>query len=367
MLSKVESKQIIESLGLKLFRWEGDNARFQCPICGDGEKSNSKRGYFLWKPNKKGDYEYIFFCHNCHESTGALIWFLKNNHPERYKEIMFKQYQDKMILRNMTDEQQRKTQESSLFDESVSNDELNEFLDDMMNSGFVKRLTDMRDSSIPKTYILNRAIPLNSNMFYTDNFYEYVYKPLKAFMNTSIASNRQFKEDPRVFWFIKNRTNEVIAIQGRSLLTGGVRYLSVQLTDDVMIGNLENINIHNRVYATEGYLDSLFLPNAISLNSSNYKRHMEKLMAIGVKEVVIVFDNEPYNREIRKIVGKAIDFSLELKDRIKIGITLLPDDIRLEGKDVNEYVLSMGKNKLLNIIQQNTFFDVMAKAKFSYW
>ena len=53
---------------------------------------------------------------------------------------------------------------------------------------------------------------------------------------------------------------------------------------------------------------------------------------------------------------------------INIGVCLLPKDLRMKGKDINDYIKAgMKKNQIINIIKENTFYGIEAKIRFMRW
>ena len=226
------------------------------------------------------------------------------------------------------------------------------------------------------TYIYNRKIPQNKLklLFYCENFYSELYIPLKKMIKT--VEQEEFevkfipKTDPRIFWFIKDRKNNIIGIQGRSILTGTkMRYLTVKITDDVMVGNLENIKLNEPIHVTEGFFDSLFLPNCVSLNCGSFKATVNTLLELKAKHIIVIFDNEPKNEQILKKINEVINLSIQItKNDTQIGVTLLPKNLRPIGKDINEYIKqNISNSKILNIIRDNTHYGMNAKIQLLRW
>lgn len=107
----------------------------------------------------------------------------------------------------------------------------------------------------------------------------------------------------------------------------------------------------------EGPIDSLFLPNAIAAIGSDLRTTLANLED-GILEgckTVLVFDNEPRNEEILKLMSKAIEENY--------SICIWPENV--EEKDINDMVL-VGK-KVFPIIERNTFSGLQAKLRFDRW
>jgi len=360
-LSKTDSKILIQQLGLEGIEINGDNYNFRCPICGDSKKNSSKkRGYLFWDTKHNRGYRYK--CFNCGVSY-TLEYYLKLYNPDLYKQYVF----DGLKYKYTNKSKMNMVKDDLL--EKVDNSLVKKLLNDKIKEKIIIPITKIKKYNI-REYIYNRRIPKHKlkYIYYIDNFYETLYEPIKKLLNDKNIKDGSFDTDPRIFWFIKNRNNEIIGIQGRSILEDAkIRYLTIKITDDVMVGNLENIQLSERVYVTEGFIDSLFLPNAVSLNGSSFKSTLNKLKHIGVEDIVIIFDNEPYNKEIRKKVVEVVNESI-MVNGVKLGVCLLPERIRNKGKDVNDYIKNgIDISKLINIINENTHYGKIAKIKMLRW
>ena len=359
MITKSEQKRIIESLNCEKFYWKGDLGNCRCMICGDSkEKIQKKRGFFKWAKDKlTQEYNYFYYCHNCGYSN-PLMFLLKEHYSDIYKSVLFQLYKDK------TNDYEPKVQTLDL---KIDNDDLKDFLIYMSDEKLFQSIDSYDESHISRIYLNERKVPMNTEFYYSDNFFLNVYKPIKMFLEEKVSETFFPESDKRIFWFIKNRLNEIVGIQGRSLNDSNIRYLTVKIKDDPLMGGIERVDLKKRIYVTEGFLDSLFLPNSISMNSANFKRPLEILEELKASEVVFVFDNEPHNKEIRRNIKRAVNMSIEKKGSIKIGVTLLPETLRKFGKDINEYALNMPIAKLINIIDDHTYYGYIAKTKLINW
>lgn len=364
MSQKNEQDILISSMGLEGLEHTDGLYNFRCPLCGDSKKDSSKkRGYFYI--DKKNKNSYRFKCHNCGINL-SFSSFLKEFSPDIYKKYMYDLLKNKNMIKNLTVEKKEDVVEK------VSNNNVKKFLNKLINDEVIITMKNIDNYNVMK-YIYDRKIPKGrlKDIFYIENFYNDLYLPMKVLIKEikqESYENTHFKNDPRIFWFIKNRTNDIIGIQGRSLNPKAkLRYLTIKITDDPMIGNLEKIDINKTVYITEGFIDSLFINNCVSLNGSSFYSTIEKLEDLNVKNIIMVFDNEPYNIEIKKKVKQIVEESIK-NINIRIGVCLLPSYLRPKGKDLNDYIKSgVEKIKLLNIINENTFYGLTAKIKLSRW
>jgi len=118
---------------------------------------------------------------------------------------------------------------------------------------------------------------------------------------------------------------------------------------------LDRVDDSKMVYVFEGPIDSMFIENAIAVASSS----LESAASIIDKEkLVLVFDNEPRNKEIVKLMEHAIDNHF--------NVVIWPDMI--VDKDINDMILSgFDKDELCDIIKKNTFINLRAKMEFINW
>ena len=338
---------------------------FRCPFCGDSKTDKSKKRGYLYLDKKNKD-KYKFKCFNCGLSL-SFNDFLQQVDVQVYKKYIFETLGQKRI-------NSYKNKNNPEIEHKIANSEVKKLIDTLIRKQIITNVKKIDNINVMK-YLYNRKIPKKklNKFFYIDNFFDDLYVPMKKLLKEIKNENytrHHFDNDPRVFWFIKNRKNEIIGIQGRSLNKNTkIRYLTVKITNDPMIGNLEQIRLTDNVYITEGFIDSLFLDNCVSLNGSSFFATIEQLKELNVKNMIIVFDNEPQNEEIRAIVEKVIRVSMNNKLN-KIGVCLLPKYLRDHGKDLNDYILNvkdLDKSKLINIINKNTFYGINAKIKFRRW
>jgi hypothetical protein len=113
---------------------------------------------------------------------------------------------------------------------------------------------------------------------------------------------------------------------------------------------------HNeRIYVTEGPIDSMFIPNAIAVAGAGFDT---KFIDAIKDNATLIMDNEPRSKEITKFIEKLIDNNYT--------VCLWPDTI--QEKDINEMVLT-GKSigSIMDTINTNTFQGMEAKLKFTQW
>jgi hypothetical protein len=99
----------------------------------------------------------------------------------------------------------------------------------------------------------------------------------------------------------------------------------------------------------------MFLINAVATADANLvsaAKHYDKT------KIVLVYDNEPRNKELHKQMEKAIEDHY--------NVVIWPEMI--VEKDVNEMVLNgFSPDEIQDIISKNTFVNLRAKMEFINW
>ena len=107
------------------------------------------------------------------------------------------------------------------------------------------------------------------------------------------------------------------------------------------------MNDVNDIFVVEGPIDSLFIDNCIAVSGTSIgKLQSTKL---SKDKLVIVFDNQPRNSEVCKIISKTIDQGYR--------IVIWPQNI--QEKDINEMFLA-GRN-VNKVVKENIFSGLEAK------
>ena len=167
------------------------------------------------------------------------------------------------------------------------------------------------------------------------------------------------EDDPRLVIPFYNKDKCLVSFQGRALGESKMRYITVKLDDDNhKIFGMDRIDLDDPekdVYVTEGPIDSMFLDNAIATADSNLRsaaKHIDK------SKLVLVFDNEPRNKDICRQMEECIEEHYK--------IVVWPEMI--EEKDINEMILNgFSSDEIQDIISKNTFQNLRAKIEFINW
>ena len=306
-----------------------DLYNFRCPICGDSEKNKTKsRGYIFRKQNG-----YFYMCHNCGIST-TFYNFLKQVDENLLKEYQLERY---------------KNPEGHTNHEKVTFDEFKTkpVFKTSINLPSIESLPDEHHA---KVYVKTRMIPEEqySNLYFAEDF--------KKFVNELGIEKELNEKDQRLIIPFYDQDKKLVAFQGRALGQSKLRYITVKLHEDnKKVFGLERIDQDKTIYVVEGPIDSMFLENAVATADSNLQSITNVL---DKTKVVLVFDNEPRNKDIVRQIEKAIDEHF--------SVVIWPPFI--DSKDVNDMVLEgFSPDEIQDIISNNTFVNLRAKVEFINW
>lgn len=306
-----------------------------CPICGDSAKKKLKaRGYFYEYNNSS-----FYKCHNCHASM-SLSLFLKN---------YFSALHDSYAIEKFSDESSPKPPKptSSILALKPKNLKLTNSRIDQ----FAHNLDSLEDSHVAKLYIKSRLISKEhyKNLYYADDFSKLV---LSLFPDTQSA----LQSDARLIIPFYDKDKNLIAIQGRALDKNcSLRYITIKANQDSnIIYGLDRFDISTQGYVVEGPIDSLFIPNCLATANSNLELACNRIS----NDLILIYDNEPKNKEIVKLIESSINHNRR--------VCIWPKNILC--KDVNDMILSgMSSNQLLSIITSRTFTGLSAMLEFNQW
>ena len=303
---------------------------FRCPICGDSKKSKTKaRGWLLEKENSL-----FYFCHNCGASH-SFSNFLKVVDPLAYNDYVAEKFIGK-ANNTITS-----TLEDTKFEQpNFSHGEPLKKL---------KKISQLEHSHPVKKYIDKRTIP-------TKHHYRLYFAPrFKEWINGIIPNKFENvkKDEPRLVIPFLDKDRKCFGVSARGFDPDGLRYITIMFDEVPKIFGLDTVNFQEKYYVVEGALDSMFLSNAVAMAGAD--GNTNALDHVG--NAVFVFDAEPRNKEIHKRMEKIIDAGHQ--------IVIWPNDI--EGKDINEMVLSGKISCVESLMRTITYKGLEAKLKFQQW
>jgi hypothetical protein len=274
-------------------------------------------------------------CHNCGIST-TFYNFLKQVDPTLLQEYQLERYKNGTDNGNYPKPQfeEFKT-EKPTFKKALE----------------LPTIDSLPEAHFAKSYVQQRRIPeaFLSQLYYAEDFAAFI-------QNLGIEKDGLHKNDKRLVIPFYDKEKNLVAVQGRSLGESKLRYITLKLHDDnKKVFGLDKINEDELVYVTEGPIDSMFISNAVATADSNLESITDVL---DKSKVVLVFDNEPRNKEIVAKMEQAIDNHF--------NVVIWPEFI--EEKDINEMVLAgFSPDEIQDIIDKNTAVNLKAKMEFVNW
>ena len=317
----VDSKYIgLVSSRLQKFKKVKNNLyNFRCPICGDSQKNKNKtRGYLYQVKNNTN-----FKCHNCGASM-SFNNFLKTIDGTLHKQYTMEKFKEGHTGKNFVVEAPKLEFKKPVFKKSID-------------------LPKASTNQVAKEYLENRN--LNPDKFYYADRFKWWSNTQKQTFDTI------GRDEPRIIIPLYDEDRNMIGFQGRALDKSPNKYITIMIQEEApKIYGLETIDRKLPIYVVEGPFDSTFISNSVALCGSD-----GDLGYLEGSDTILVYDNEPRNREIVKRIGKCI----ERNQRVVIW----PSNI-LE-KDINDMVLA--GHKVMDVLKLNTYSGLQAKIKFNNW
>ena len=317
----VDSKYIglVSSRLQKFKRVKSDLYTFRCPICGDSQKNKNKtRGYLYPVKNNTN-----FKCHNCGASM-SFNNFLKTIDGTLHKQYTMEKFKEGHTGKNFVVEAPKLEFKKPVFKKSIN-------------------LPKASTNQVAKEYLERRK--LNPDKFYYADRFKWWSNTQKQTFDTI------GRDEPRIIIPLYDEDKNMIGFQGRALDKSPNKYITIMIQEEApKIYGLETIDRKLPIYVVEGPFDSTFVNNSVALCGSD-----GDLGYFKGSDVILVYDNEPRNREIVNRISKCITRG----ERVVIW----PNGI-LE-KDINDMVLS-GLN-VMDVLKSNTYSGLEAKIKFNNW
>ena len=317
----VDSKYIglVSSRLQKFKRVKTDLYNFRCPICGDSQKNKNKtRGYLYRVKNNTN-----FKCHNCGASM-SFNNFLKDIDTTLHKQYTLEKFKEGHTGRNFVIESPKLEFKKPVFKKSIN-------------------LPKASSNRVAAEYLRNRKIDPDK-FYYADKFMEWTNTQKQTFDTIN-------RDEARIVIPMYDKTKNLIGFQGRALGKSFTKYITVMLDEESpKIYGLDSVDEKLPIYVVEGPFDSTFISNSVALCGSD-----GDMGYFEGSDVVLVYDNEPRNREIVNRIGKCISKGQ--------SVVIWPNGI-LE-KDINDMVIA--GHDVMSMVKLNTHSGLQAKIKFNNW
>ena len=318
---------------LLLFKRKSDRTyNFRCPFCGDSQRNKLKaRGYLF---EKSGGL--IFKCHNCDvgASLGKVIDLVD---PSLAKNYRMESYRDRVDANTNNTFLIPREQEAVVEKPKI-------ILDDMLT-----RLDQLPAHHRAVEYVKARQIPKER---WDDLYYARDFKVLEAL---NPAYEGRLASDERLVIPFRREDGLLTGVTGRAMGNSSLRYATIRITDDPLVYGLERIKRGKTIYVTEGPIDSMFLDNAIAAGGTDFSR---ALYNISGENVVLIFDNQPRNKQVVKRV----------ETFAQRGYAMVIWNSNWTYKDINDAVLSgCSVSEIEYLLNKSTFKGLALKLAIRDW
>jgi hypothetical protein len=213
------------------------------------------------------------------------------------------------------------------------------------------RLDTLPDDHEVIQYVTDRKIPRLAfdRLYFIPNVKDVVQ--LNAKYKDSIITT-----EPRLAIPFFDGAGKLLVVSLRGIRGESLRYINVKVDEDApSIFGLDQVDPTKQVLVVEGPLDSLFLDNCIACAGTSFGKIDQ--LPIPKENITIIFDNQPKNRDVGKLMNKYIDMGYKM--------VIWPD---VPGKDINEMIENgLTSDEIEDIINHNTFQGLAAKARYSMW
>lgn len=309
---------------LEKFKKSNNTYNFRCPYCGDSQKNkNRARGYFF---QKKGSY--IYKCHNCGVGR-TLANFLKDHDQSLYSEYVLESYREGSTGKGTKIPLPEFNFEKPSFKKNIFSD--------------LQKVSDLNKTHVARRFLEARKLP--PELFYfCPKFKEWTNKHKQVFKDTRY-------DESRIIIPLKDKGG-TFGYQGRSIYPQSqIRYITVMLDESkTKLYGMDSVDESKTIYITEGPFDSHFLRNAIAMCGSDVDYR-----SLSYRDRVLVFDNEPRNREI---VGR-IETAIQSGEKVVIFPSYIKE------KDLND--MTLAGHDVQNMVESNTYQGLQATLKLISW
>jgi len=303
-------------------------ANLRCPYCGDSQKfKNKARGYLYVSKNSL-----MYKCHNCNISK-FFNNFLKDINNSMYDEYRLERF------RESSNTVVRKAEPTLKFEQPKFRQR--NALDDYYTT--VNKLDEDHPCRI---YCEKRLIPKEklSALYYIDDFTDLA-------LYYKIDTKKQKIKNRLGIPFIDYFGN-INGISCRAIDDNPLRYYVGRFNKDPLIYGANTVDASQKIYVTEGPIDCMFLDNAVAVGNADLTKiaqHYDK------DKVVLIFDNQPRNKEIKK-------FMLDAWYK-NFNVVVWPNNIK--EKDINE--MTIAKHDVRKLLRINTFSGARLRLSIMNW
>lgn len=310
----------------------------RCPVCGDSEKSRSKKRFHLQFDDEKSVY---WQCWNCGESGNFYDLYSRLENTSKKEALRkFEDLNSKSVLRKLGKDSGMKT--------NLINNDNKYHYQEQENKNF--------------NYILENCLSLDSNpQGYIQSRY---YEILKDFIHNRkidcpiyIAYKGEYKG--RIILPIYDHNNNIIFFQGRSTVEGmEPKYINPSVEKENIILNRDRFDKNKYIVITEGIIDANMVGNqgTCMLGKEISDTFLNNTRPYTDKGIIIALDMD----EKKKIK----DYCRIYKKCYDLLFFIIPEKYK-DCKDLNDLVIYnyINRSEVYSFVVKNSYNPIEAQVK----
>jgi hypothetical protein len=274
----------------------------------------------------------IYKCHNCDVGTnlGKLIDLVD---PGLAKEYRLESYRERVAIEGDT---------FIIPKTEIPRPKI--ILDEML-----PRLDELPATHRAVQYVKDRMIPKER---WNDLYYA---RDMKILEKLNPAYEGRLVSDERLVIPFRREDGLLTGLTGRAMGNSSLRYVTVRITDDPLIYGLDRVARGKTIYLVEGPIDSMCLDNAIAAGGTDFAR---ALYNVSGENVVLVFDNQPRNKQVVKRV----------ESFVSRGYGMVIWNSSWTYKDINDAIKSgLSSSQVEYLLNKSTFKGLALKLAIRDW
>jgi hypothetical protein len=217
----------------------------------------------------------------------------------------------------------------------------------------LKRIDTLPETHYARKFCQKRCLPDLTLLYHCPCFYTWTNTVVSGKFKDELCNPKS--DHARLVIPFYSQGHKLIAFQGRDYREkSGVKYITIKVEEDSpKIWGADRVS-EGTVYAFEGPLDAMFIPNSIAFAGGDHTT----LKDYDPKRTVVVFDNEPRSADTKRKLLKAVASGY--------GVVVWPKNI--QEKDVNKMVQNgMNPDTILDIIKTHTYRGLSAESELMHW
>jgi hypothetical protein len=319
----------INNLGTTIIKKRAGLWNCSCMYCGDSKtNSRKKRGFFYYGLDKV---ELIYSCRNCGVSVHFSEYLAKwhTAYHTQYKLERMRAPTNKLVTKT-------KTFVSKKLQPTIIHN-------DIKVNKIYQSLAELPENHVAKKYMIDRKITKFHLFGYVDNFSRYVDE-----LTGCAPEYERLPNDKRIIIPITTPSGDLVGIQGRALNDKSIRYITIKIDEDrfTKVYGLDRYNKEKNGFLLEGAFDSVLLPNSLAMCGSSLDMSILDKDYIDPSKLIIVYDNEPRNKEIVAKMRSVIDAGFKVHIPKKYESTLSKDinKMYIDGQKIIDIATNIVKN-----------------------